>query len=85
MMGRSRDSALTGWMQGEGYELAVDLDRVRKALRDLDGERGRPQAARSQPHQGASVSPAWWLIDDDTERDLAPICSWDPPYITAEG
>ena len=45
---------------------------------------GRPDA-RSQPHQGASVSPAWWLIDDDTERDLAPICSWDPPYITAEG
>ena len=41
--------------------------------------------ARSQPHQGASVSPAWWLIDDDTERDLARICSWDPPYITAGG
>ena len=48
------------------------------------GDRGRPHA-RSQPHQGASVSPAWWLIDDDTERDLARICSWDPPYITAEG
>lgn len=48
------------------------------------GDRGRPHA-RSQPHQGASVSPAWWLIDDDTERDLAPICSWDPPWITAEG